>query len=168
MKRKKSKLVAGFESLLSSVALSTTEKNLKKAITCSRHSYSRAREKNSRRKKEQLLRLIPPFVLLKVKWFPQKNPPPPLPVINNDRGPLTRGTLGGTQYRNTVRKIGKYRNTVLKVVEKYRYRNYDRSRLFKVVTISRVCLSQACMHHQSTSAIAKKRGEELKLIGTTI
>ena len=25
------------------------------------------------------------------------------------------GTLGGTQYRNTVRKIGKYRNTVSKI-----------------------------------------------------
>ena len=44
-------------------------------------------------------------------------PPPPLPAINNDRGPLTRGTLGGTQCRNTVRKIGKYRNTVLKFDE---------------------------------------------------
>ena len=28
-----------------------------------------------------------------------------------------RGTLGGTQYRNTVRKIGKYRNTVSKIDE---------------------------------------------------
>ena len=30
---------------------------------------------------------------------------------------LQRGTLGGTQYRNTVRKIGKYRNTLLKIDE---------------------------------------------------
>ena len=29
----------------------------------------------------------------------------------------TRGTLGGTQYRNTLRKIGKYRNTVSKIDE---------------------------------------------------
>ena len=35
----------------------------------------------------------------------------------------------GTQYLNTVRKIGKYR-----------YRIYDRSRLFKVISISRVYL----------------------------
>ena len=28
----------------------------------------------------------------------------------------TRGTLGGTQYRNTVRKNGKYRNTASKIV----------------------------------------------------
>ena len=27
-----------------------------------------------------------------------------------------RGTLGGTQYRNTVRKNGKYRNTASKIV----------------------------------------------------
>ena len=31
----------------------------------------------------------------------------PSPVLGIER----RGTLGGTQYRNTVRKIGKYRNT---------------------------------------------------------
>ena len=29
---------------------------------------------------------------------------------------LRRGTLGGTQYRNTVRKNVKYRNTALKIV----------------------------------------------------
>ena len=34
----------------------------------------------------------------------------------------------------------------------FRYRIYDRSRLFQVVSISRVCLSKACMHQQSTSA----------------
>ena len=28
-----------------------------------------------------------------------------------------RGTLGGTQYRNTVRKNGKYRNTASKIVQ---------------------------------------------------
>ena len=32
-------------------------------------------------------------------------------------GSFTRGTLGGIQYRNTVRKIAKYRNTVLKMNE---------------------------------------------------
>ena len=29
---------------------------------------------------------------------------------------IRRGTLGGTQYRNTVRKNGKYQNTVPKIV----------------------------------------------------
>ena len=28
-----------------------------------------------------------------------------------------RGALGGTEYRNTVRKIGKYRNSVSKIYE---------------------------------------------------
>ena len=66
----------------------------------------------------------------------------------------------GTQYRKAVSKIGKYRNTVLKIDEIPRYRNYDRSRLLKNVIISRVCLLQECVHQQSTSAtasIAKKR-----------
>ena len=40
------------------------------------------------------------------------------------------GALGGTQYRKTVRKIGKYRNTVSKST-KYRYCIYFRSRLLK-------------------------------------
>ena len=30
---------------------------------------------------------------------------------------LTRGALGDTQYRNTVRKIGKYRNTALSKID---------------------------------------------------
>ena len=30
---------------------------------------------------------------------------------------IPRGALGGTLYRNTVRKIGKYRNTALKMDE---------------------------------------------------
>ena len=30
---------------------------------------------------------------------------------------LRRGTLRGNQYHNTVRKMGKYRNTVLKIDE---------------------------------------------------
>ena len=37
----------------------------------------------------------------------------PSPVLGIERG----GTLGGTQYRITVRKIGKYRNTVSKMNE---------------------------------------------------
>ena len=38
---------------------------------------------------------------------------------------------------------------------KYQYRIYDRSRLLKAVSISRVCLPQACMHQKSTSDIAR-------------
>ena len=34
---------------------------------------------------------------------------------------------------------------------KYQYRIYDRSRLLKAVSISRVCLPQACMHQKSTN-----------------
>ena len=39
----------------------------------------------------------------------------------------------------------------------YRYRIYDRSRLLKAVSISRICLPQACMHQKSTSDITTKR-----------
>ena len=39
----------------------------------------------------------------------------------------------------------------------YRYRIHDWSRLLKVVSISRICLSQAIIPQQSTSAIARKR-----------
>ena len=70
---------------------------------------------------------------------------------------IAGGGGGGTQYRNTVRKIGKYWNTMLKIDEILRHHSYDRSRLLENVTVSRVCLSQACMHQQSTSAIAQKR-----------
>ena len=31
--------------------------------------------------------------------------------------PKRRGTLGGAQYRNTVRKVGKYQNPVSKIDE---------------------------------------------------
>ena len=40
---------------------------------------------------------------------------------------------------------------------KYQYRIYDQSRLLKAVSISRVCLPQACMHQKSTSDIARTR-----------
>ena len=49
---------------------------------------------------------------------------------------------------------------------KYRYLNYDRTRLLKAVFISRVCLPQACMHQKSTSDIGRK--SEKTLIGSTI
>ena len=63
-------------------------------------------------------------------------------ILEGDIG----GGGGGTQYRNTVGKIGKNRYCI-----------YDRSSLFKVISISRVCLSQAFMHQQSTSSIVRKR-----------
>ena len=40
---------------------------------------------------------------------------------------------------------------------KYRYRIYDRWRLLNVVSISRVFLSQSCIHQKSTSTFARKR-----------
>ena len=70
-------------------------------------------------------------------------------VTKLESNAVLEGTLVGTQYRNTVRKIGKYRNTVSKST-KYRYRIYFRSRLLKGVSISRVCLSQTFTHQQST------------------
>ena len=83
---------------------------------------------------------------------------------------LWRGTLagqGGTQYPNTVRKIGKYRDTVMcQKSTKYRYLIYDRSRLLKAVSIPRVCSPLACMHQKATSDMREK-GEKI-LIGRTI
>jgi len=49
---------------------------------------------------------------------------------------LTERDTGGTQYRNTVRKIGKYRNTVSKST-KDRHSKYDQLRLLKVASIKR-------------------------------
>ena len=49
-------------------------------------------------------------------------------------GCMLRGALGGTWYRNTVRKIGKYRNST-----KYRYRRYDWSRSLRVCHVKHVC-----------------------------
>ena len=62
---------------------------------------------------------------------------------------VQQGDVGNTQYRNTVRKIGKCWNIVSKIGET-RYRVHDRSRLLKVV-------SHAFIHYQSTSANTKKR-----------
>ena len=44
---------------------------------------------------------------------------------------------------------------------KYRYCIYDWSHLLKAVSISRVCLPQACMHQKSTSDIVRKQEEDL-------
>ena len=60
------------------------------------------------------------------------------------------------QSRNTVRKIGKYRNTVLKLDEIPIPQLWS-VLLLKVVITSRVSLSQVCTHQQSTSAMARKR-----------
>ena len=49
---------------------------------------------------------------------------------------------------------------------KYQYCIYDWSHLLKAVSISRVCLPQACMHQKSTSDSVRK--QEKTLIGTTI
>ena len=68
------------------------------------------------------------------------------------------------QYRKKNWQIRKYR--VNNRSTKYRYRIYDRTRLLKAVSISRVCLPQACMHQKSTSDIGRKR--EKTLIGSTI
>ena len=67
------------------------------------------------------------------------------------KAPYKRGHWG---VPNTVRKIGKYQNTVTKIDEiPCQYGIYDRSRLLKAVSILRVCLPQACMHQKSTSDI---------------
>ena len=78
---------------------------------------------------------------------------------------IEKRTLGGTQYRNTAKKLA---NTEIPCQKstKYRYLNYDRTHLLKAVFISRVCLPQACMHQKSTSDIGRKR--EKTLIGSTI
>ena len=73
-----------------------------------------------------------------------------------------RGTLGDTQYHNTVRKIGKYRNTgTVSKIDEIPNSIYDRSRLLKAVSILRACLPQACMHLKSTSDFARKREKTL-------
>ena len=68
-----------------------------------------------------------------------------------------RGTLGGTQYRNTVRKIGKSRNTVSKMDEiptPHLRWVYPSVFLFLFLFFF---LSQACIRQKSTSAFARKR-----------
>ena len=78
---------------------------------------------------------------------------------------LMRGTMGVTQYRNAVRKIGKYRNTDR--VENRR--NTDTAFMigqayFNVVSISRVFLiSRACIHQKSTDSspvVSLEKGEK--------
>ena len=71
---------------------------------------------------------------------------------------MLRGTFGGTQYRNTVRKIGKYR-----------YRIYDLWRLLNVVSISRVFFNISSMYTPEINLNPReKTWEDLALIGTTI
>ena len=53
--------------------------------------------------------------------FPNSNHLTKLPsavllAVTEEWRTCTRGTLGGTQYRNTVRKNGKYQNTASKIV----------------------------------------------------
>ena len=75
---------------------------------------------------------------------------------------LWKGVIEG--YCNTMRKIGKYRNTIPKLKSmKYRYCIYDWSHLLKAVwSISHGCLRQACMHRK----IARKHQKSLS--GTMI
>ena len=54
-----------------------------------------------------------------------------------------KGTLQGTQYGNTARKVAKYRNTVSKIDE-IPIPCLDPLRLLKAASIWRVYLSQAC------------------------
>ena len=72
-------------------------------------------------------------------------------------GLIMRGKLADTQYHNTVRKIGKFRNTV-STIDRIPISHFW-SVTLKVVSISRACLSQAFMHQQSTSANARTREE---------
>ena len=65
-----------------------------------------------------------------------------------------RGTLGGTQYRKTVRKIGN--EIPCRKSAKYRYRIYDRSRLLENVSISLAILSEACMHQKVKAKVKAK------------
>ena len=84
-------------------------------------------------------------------------------VWNKNR--IWRGTLGGTQYRNTVRKIGKYRNTVSKIDE------IPIPYLWSV-TITQSCIHLACLLISSIYAPAinlnhcEETWEDLELIGT--
>ena len=68
------------------------------------------------------------------------------------------GDIEGTQYRNTVRKIGKYRNTVSKMDEIPIPHLSSVTLTYNVVSISRVFffLSQAFRHQKSTLAFARK------------
>ena len=66
-----------------------------------------------------------------------------------------RGDIGG--YPIPYEKLANTKIPSCQKSTKYRYRIYFRSRLLKVVSISRVCLSQAFMHQQSASPVARKR-----------
>ena len=72
-----------------------------------------------------------------------------------------RGTFGGSliqQYRNKNWQIPKF---PCRKSTKCQCLIYDRSRLSKVVSISRVWLAEACMPHQkSTSTIARESDEK--------
>ena len=77
-----------------------------------------------------------------------------------------RGTLGvPSTARSTVKnwQIPKYH---AKNGWNTEYCIYDRSRLLTAVSVSRVCLPQACRHQKSNSDIGRKR--EKTLIGRTI
>ena len=73
---------------------------------------------------------------------------------------LHDGILGGSKYRNTVRKNGKYRNAASTIDE------IPIARL----SISRACLSQAALYQKSSSAIATLHCnvQDLILINRTI
>ena len=93
---------------------------------------------------------------------------------------ILRGTLGGTQYHNNVRKIGKYQNTVSKIDEipithsdLFEGRGSCTQATFmighvylKLYPYHVFVLSQAFMHQKPTSDIARKRHRTL--ISTTI
>ena len=75
--------------------------------------------------------------------------------------------LRGTQYRNTIRKIDKNRNTASKI-DKIPIPHIFSVTLTKVVSISCFCSSQAFMHQQSTSAIMRKREMTSNSVSSTI
>ena len=80
---------------------------------------------------------------------------------------IRRGTLGDAQYCNTVRKIGKYRNTVLKIDE------IQIPHLWSV-TLNYLTLYPSCvffissMHTPEINLSLCEKMWDLKLIGTTI
>ena len=75
--------------------------------------------------------------------------------------------MGVTQYRYTVRKIGKYRNTVSTIDEISEYRIYDWSCLLNVVSISRVFFISS-MYTPEINLSLRGKTEALELIGTMI
>ena len=71
---------------------------------------------------------------------------------------VKEGVLGGTQYSKE-----KLTNTEIPCQKslKYRYRMYNWSRILKFVSISRVFLSQACVHQQSTQLYNNREAPSL-------